>query len=121
MLSVSNIIAIICDFDDTLGDDTTNLFLREKLGMNEEEISDFWNRDVRRLVTKGWDPPLAYIDRILKRLKKSKISIANSDLRELGKKVNLYPGVQDLFSRLKSFAKKERSSRKLMCRLSSIL
>ena len=29
-MSMQNIIAIICDFDDTLGDDTTNLFLKEK-------------------------------------------------------------------------------------------
>jgi 2-hydroxy-3-keto-5-methylthiopentenyl-1-phosphate phosphatase len=100
---MQNIIAIICDFDDTLGDDTTNLFLKEKLKMNEEEIQDFWNKDLSRLVTKGWDPPLAYIDRIFAILEKVKLKVTNEELRELGKKVHLYPGVTDLFQRLRSF------------------
>jgi 2-hydroxy-3-keto-5-methylthiopentenyl-1-phosphate phosphatase len=102
-VSVSNIIAIICDFDDTLGEDTTNLFLKEYFGLAEEEIYDFWNKDVKKLVTKGWDPPLAYIDLILARLKKNKQRIANQDLRDLGSKVRLFPGVLDLFERLRSF------------------
>jgi len=102
-LSVSNTIAIICDFDDTLGDDTTDLLLKEKFGMNEEEIISFWNKDVRKLVKQGWDPPLAYIHLILNRLRKSKLTLSNSDLRDLGKKVHLFPGVQDLFPRLGSF------------------
>ena len=60
---ISNIIGIVCDFDDTLGDDTTNLFLKEILGMNDSDIDCFWNEDVAKLVKKGWDPPLAYIGR----------------------------------------------------------
>ncbi|MGD0978041.1 MAG: hypothetical protein ABR962_02750 [Candidatus Bathyarchaeia archaeon] len=102
-MSASNVIAIICDFDDTLGEDTTNLFLKEYFGMHEKDILDFWNKDVKRLVTKGWDPPLASIDLILARLKKAKRKIANQDLRDLGRKVHLFTGVQDLFGRLRSF------------------
>jgi 2-hydroxy-3-keto-5-methylthiopentenyl-1-phosphate phosphatase len=107
-LSTPNTIAIICDFDDTLGDDTTNLLLKEKLGMNEQEISSFWNRDVGELVEQGWDPPLAYIHLILNRLEKSKLKLSNSDLRDLGKKVYLFPGVQDLFPRLTSYVDKSK-------------
>jgi len=99
----SNTIAIIFDFDDTLGDDTTNLFLKEKLEMNEEQIDKFWNKDVSRRVKQGWDPPLAYVDLILSLVKKKKLKITNEDLRELGNKVQLYPGVSDLFQRLRSF------------------
>jgi len=102
-VSVPNIIAIICDFDDTLGDDTTNLFLKQILGMNENEIVNFWNMDVKRLVTKGWDPPLAYIHLILTRLKKNKLKVTNQMLRDLGMSVHLFPGVTDLFQRLRSF------------------
>jgi len=102
LVSKSSVIAIICDFDDTLGDDTTNLFLKEKLGMNEKEIDNFWNKDVKGLITKGWDPPLAYIDRILTRQSKKNLKVTNQDLRELGKKVHLYQGVSDLFQRLRS-------------------
>jgi 2-hydroxy-3-keto-5-methylthiopentenyl-1-phosphate phosphatase len=105
-LSVSNTIAIICDFDDTLGEDTTDLLLKEKLGMNEEEISHFWNDDVAKLVAGGWDPPLAYIHLILNRLDKNELRLSNKELGDLGKKVHLFPGVQDLFPRLRAFVDK---------------
>jgi phosphoglycolate phosphatase-like HAD superfamily hydrolase len=100
VLPSSNIIAIICDFDDTLGDDTTELFMKAILGMSGQEIDCFWNEDVKKLVRKGWDPPLACIDRILRMLKKNKLETTNNDLRELGKKARLFPGVPDLFQRL---------------------
>lgn len=107
-MPVPNIVAIICDFDDTLGDDTTNLFLKEKLGMDENGIDNFWNKEVKKLVTKGWDPPLAYIDRVLTHLKKSKLKVTNQDLRNLGKKVHLFLGVPDIFQRLRSFVNKRK-------------
>jgi hypothetical protein len=99
----SDTIAIVSDFDDTLGDDTTELFLKEKLAMNETDIRAFWNTDVSGLVKKGWDPPLAYISLILKRVQKQGLKITNADLRDLGKKVKLYPGVLDLCQRLEEF------------------
>lgn len=76
--------------------------------MDKNDIDNFWNRDVNKLVTKGWDPPLAYIDRILRRLKKSRLKVTNQDLRDLGKKVNLFPGVPDVFQRLRSFVNKRK-------------
>lgn len=101
-LPVSNIIAIICDFDDTLGADTTNLVLSEILDMDDQEIEKFWNTSVQRLVKKGWDPPLAYIDRILKLVRTKKIEFTNHGLRDLGSQVRLFPGVTDIFQRLRS-------------------
>lgn len=71
--------------------------------MDENDIDNFWNKEVKRLVTKGWDPPLAYIDRILTRLKRNNLKVTNQDLRDLGKKVHLFPGVPDVFQRLRSF------------------
>lgn len=105
---ISNIIAIVCDFDDTLGEDTTNLFLKEILAMNDPEIECFWNEDVAKLVKKGWDPPLAYIDRILGLLDKKDLKIKNTDLRNLGQKVRLFPGVSDLFERLDAFVQSRK-------------
>lgn len=102
-IPIPNIIAIICDFDDTLGEDTTNLFLREILKMKNVDIDDFWNKDVDQLIKKGWDPPLAYIDRILEYIKQNSLKVTNQDLRNLGKKVHLFPGVLDGFKLLKSF------------------
>lgn len=98
-----NVIAIVFDFDDTLGEDTTNLFLREKLGMGKSEIENFWNKDVAFLVEKGWDPPLAYIALILQRLGAKQLRVTNRDLRKMGKRVRLFPGVPDLFDRLYKF------------------
>jgi len=103
-----NIIAIICDFDDTLGDDTTNLFLKETLKMNEDDIKNFWNKGVKKLVRKGWDPPLAYIDRILTNIKNKHLKVSNQDLRELGTKVRLFPGVPNVFQRLRSFVNERK-------------
>ena len=104
-MSTANIIAIICDFDDTLGEDTTNLFLKEKLRMDEKDIRNFWKKDVKDLVSKGWDPHLAYIDQILGHLKKKASKVTNQELRNLGKKVRLFPGVPDVFQRLRSSVK----------------
>ena len=97
------IIALIFDLDDTLSDDTTNLLLKEKLNMTANEIEEFWNKKVKRRVQQGWDPPLAYIDLLLKNMDDKNLKITNQELRDLGKKVKFYPGVADLFSRLKVF------------------
>ena len=102
-MSVPNTIAILCDFDDTLGEDTTNLFLKEILKMNEKEINDFWNKEIRKLVSKGWDPPLAFINQVLECLRERKIVVQNQDLRNLGKTVELFPGISNVFQRLKNF------------------
>lgn len=107
-MSTANIIAVICDFDDTLGEDTTNLFLEELLKMDEKSIDFFWNNDVKELISKGWDPPLAYIDLILNFLKKNNLKLTNRDLRDLGKKVNLFPGVPDVFQRLRHFVNRRK-------------
>lgn len=71
--------------------------------MDEKDINDFWNKDVKRLVEGGWDPPLAFIDRIMTHLKKNNLKVTNQDLRNLGKKVKFLPGVTDIFQRLKTF------------------
>lgn len=114
---MSNIIAIVCDFDDTLGDDTTNLFLKEILEMNDSDIECFWNEDVAKLVKKGWDPPLAYIDRILSLLDKKDLKIRNADLRDLGLKVRLFPGVPDLFQRLDTFVESRKAFQEAFIRI----
>ncbi len=98
-----NVIAVLFDFDDTLGEDTTNLFLKEKLAMNRPQIRKFWNEEVDSFVRSGWDPPLAYIELILQRVRQRNIAVKNQDLRRLGKKVKLFPGVYDLFERLRKF------------------
>ena len=117
MPPVSNTIAVICDFDDTLGEDTTNLFLQDILEMNELSINSFWNEEVAKLVAEGWDPPLAYIDRILALLEKKKLKITNEDLKRLGSKVCLFPGVADLIPRLEKFVSSRKEFKEAFVRI----
>lgn len=71
MLPQPNVIAVLFDFDDTLGEDTTSLFLKEKLVMTKSQIQKFWNEEVDSLVRSGWDPPLAYIELIAAKTEKT--------------------------------------------------
>ncbi len=99
----SRIIAVICDFDDTLGGDTTDLFLREVLGMRHSDIKYFWNVTVWNRIKAGWDPPLAYMSLILSLMRKNEIQISNAELKQLGSKAKLFPGVPEFFSKLRSY------------------
>lgn len=116
-MPISSTIAVICDFDDTLGEDSTELLLKEILNMNEEEIKEFWNDNVGKLVRRGWDPPLAYVDRILSALKTKDIKVTNESLRTLGAKVRLFPGVLDLVPRLEAFANSRKELQEAFVRI----
>jgi phosphoserine phosphatase len=107
-MPLASTIAVIFDFDDTLGEDTTTLLLKEILGMSDKQVSDFWNIEVDKLVKKGWDPPLAYLSLILKKARDEKgVKMNNHVLRELGRKVQLYPGVDTVFDRLRRYVESE--------------
>ena len=54
-------IAIICDCDGTLCPDTTDKLVRD-LGIDS---SNFWKNEVAPMVKDGWDPPLAYLNKLL--------------------------------------------------------
>ena len=54
-------IAIICDCDGTLCPDTTNKLVGD-MGIDS---SEFWENQVGPMVRDGWDPPLAYLNRLL--------------------------------------------------------
>jgi hypothetical protein len=102
-MRVSGVIACIFDFDDTLGPDSTSLFL-QSLGVNTEQ---FWTKDVRALVDAGWDPSLAWLQLLLARSgPESPLGpITNADLRDFGRRTLdgvLFPGVAELFRDLRS-------------------
>jgi hypothetical protein len=85
--------------------------------MDDTAIDSFWNEDVAKLVRRGWDPPLAYIDRILVALKRKNIKVVNEDLRALGAKVHLFPGVDDLIPRLERFINLRKEFKEAFVRL----
>ena len=49
---MSDTIAVVFDFDDTLAPDSTSSFLAS-LGI---DVPAFWKRGVQPLVDEGWDP-----------------------------------------------------------------
>ena len=63
-----NAIAIICDCDGTLCPDSTDK-LASSLGL---DLGKFWN-EVSQMVEAGWDPPLAYLNRLLSLARGSEI------------------------------------------------
>ena len=85
---VQNAIAIICDCDGTLCPDTTKTLISE-LGLDQHE---FWIK-VGDMVEQGWDPPLAYLNRLLSLSRSGEIeSITIPKLKEVAEAVEFYPG-----------------------------
>lgn len=86
---VQNTIALICDCDGTLANDTSH-FLLDQNGISNDP---FWNKEVKELVKNGWDPPLAYMTKMLKLMQSGDIEQdTNAKLRELGKNIEFYSG-----------------------------
>ena len=85
---VQNTIAIICDCDGTLCSDTATKLI-SKLGLAPDQ---FW-REVAALVEDGWDPPLAWLNRLLELARRGEIEpITRNLLRGVGRSTELYPG-----------------------------
>ena len=101
MPSPPNQIAVIFDCDDTLAKDTT-VWILEKLGANQSEIF----RESNQLISKGWDPSLAWLNIILRESREggSLEDFSITKLHELANDCNglFFEGTEDLFDRLKA-------------------
>src|SRR3990167_4117412 len=93
-----SVIAIVFDFDETLGPDTISLFLQQQ----KIKPVDFWD-DVNKMVADGWDPPLAYMDKMLGLSAAGKLDISKKTLAKVGKSLKLFPGLPSAFSELRNF------------------
>jgi hypothetical protein len=94
---VHETIAILFDFDDTLGPDSTSGFL-EHHGV---DVPTFW-RDVQPLLDEGWDPVPAYLHRMLELGRSGVIPpIDRAALENWGHQLPLHRGVPELFRRLR--------------------
>ncbi len=92
-------IAIICDCDGTLCPDTTNKLVVD-LGIN---TSDFWQNQVDPLVKDGWDPPLAYLNKLLQVSGESGVKeLTGPTLRKSAAEVQFFPGVLDFVQRIRN-------------------
>ncbi len=98
---VEQIIAIVFDFDETLGPDTISLFLEKQ----KIKASEFW-KEINQMVEDGWDPPLAYMHKILNMSYDGKIDISQKVLRDCGKSLKLFPGLPNAINELKEYVLK---------------
>ena len=99
---MTNTIAIIFDFDDTLAPDSTSGYL-DHIG---EDVREFWRNDVDPRVKDGWDPVTAYIYRLIELSKSHSPGrrITRKTLSDFGAVIPYYEGVTGLFSNLKKEA-----------------
>lgn len=61
MAPTPEILAVIFDFDDTLVPDSTTRLL-DSYGYDTDR---FWKKEVRALVSRGYDPTLAWLNLVL--------------------------------------------------------
>lgn len=92
------VIAIVFDFDETLGPDTISLFLQEQ----KIVPAKFW-QEINSMVSDGWDPPLAYMHKMLSLSQEGKLDISKKALVKTGKSLKLFPGLPGAFSELRNF------------------
>lgn len=93
-----SVIALIFDFDGTLGPDTISALVSS----NREDPKIFW-KHVDQLVENGWDPPLAYMHLLWKKSEEDKLDLSKEHLYKIGKKLTLFPGLPKAFLELKEF------------------
>ena len=92
-----NVIAVICDCDGTLCPDTASRLVSE-LGLDPQR---FW-REVAGLVEGGWDPPLAWLNRLLDLARSGQIKpITREKLQDIGRSMQCYAGTSDFVERLR--------------------
>ena len=89
-------IAIICDCDNTLMPDAPSLLLKEN-GIDPQE---FWD-EIDLLVRDGWDPPIAWMTKLVKLIHDGKIKQnTNAKLAEFGASIDIYPGADTFIEEL---------------------
>ena len=88
--------AVVLDFDGTLAPDSSQALVQDLIGGGQE----FWN-EVNRLTTEGWDPPLAWITKLLAALQSSNRQFRQEDLRRVATGLHLYDGVPQVFDHIK--------------------
>lgn len=102
---MSDVIALIFDFDDTLAPDSTSGFLAD-IGV---DVQRFWKDQVDPLLfQQDWDPVPAYLYQMIE-LSKSQAhgTITQDRLENWGRRLPLHAGVETLFARLRAMVKEQ--------------
>jgi len=98
-------LALVFDFDDTLVPDSTTRLLKQ-CGVDTEK---FWKKEVKELVTSGFDTTLAYLQLMLEKIGEGKPlgKLTNKDLRKFGATLDseFYIGIPGLFKDLRALVR----------------
>jgi len=101
---MSDVIALVFDFDDTLAPDSTSGFLRH-IGVDDQW---FWGTFVDQKIRQGWDPVPAYMHSMVEVSDSGNYGpITRDRLMQWGTMLPLHPGVMTLFQRLRNLVMKE--------------
>ncbi len=100
---MSDVIALVFDFDDTLAPDSTSGFL-ESIGVDTQE---FWTQRVDPLIRQDWDPVPAYLYEMIQLSRaRGQGAITQAQLKRWGETLPLHAGVETLFDRLRQQVRK---------------
>lgn len=101
---MSDVIALIFDFDDTLAPDSTSGLLTD-MGV---DAAHFWSSEVGPLLEEqDWDPVPAYLYKLIELSRSGKYgAITRERLEDWGRRLPLHDGVQSLFGRLREVVRK---------------
>lgn len=96
---MSDVIALVFDFDDTLAPDSTSGLLAD-MGV---DVPNFWDKEVGPLLNEqDWDPVPAYLHQMIRLSQSGKHgAITLPRLQEWGQRLPLHEGVPTLFERLR--------------------
>jgi hypothetical protein len=102
---MSDVIALVFDFDDTLAPDSTSGFLAD-IGV---DIGDFWSRRVGPLLSEqDWDPVPAYLYCMIELSKSRRHGLITRErLAEWGARLPLHEGVESFFGRLRALVREK--------------
>lgn len=105
MSQVTDIIALIFDFDDTLVPDSTTKLLVQS-GINADE---FWGKGAKNLIQQGYDPPTAYLRLLLDNVGEGKPlgKLTNEKLRQFGSTLDteFHTGLPQFFEDVRTTVK----------------
>lgn len=98
-------IAMIYDFDGTLA--PGNMQEYDFIPAVGKQAAEFWAESERLAHSEDGDTILAYLYNIIKSAKNKGISLRRESFMESGSSVKFFPGVEDWFKRINSYAKKK--------------
>jgi len=103
-MATQNTIALIFDCDGTLCPDSITFLLRQYKVPHRA----FWDA-VTEIVRKGWDPPLAYMLRIIQLVENGTMpNLTNTRLQKIGRKIPFLPGIPQFFKDLHQVVLREQ-------------